>query len=59
MNSSFSSTESDRFPLTTILTGPGRGFIAKASTEAIDSIHSLSQDYMPTIEDDQTVTTQG
>ncbi|KAK0508275.1 hypothetical protein JMJ35_009359 [Cladonia borealis] len=35
-----------------------KGFIAKASTEAIDTIHSLSHDYPPTIEDDQTVTTQ-
>ncbi|KAK3169831.1 hypothetical protein OEA41_009215 [Lepraria neglecta] len=35
-----------------------KGFIAKASTEAIDTIHTLSQKYAPTIEDDQTVTTQ-
>jgi len=35
-----------------------RAFIVKASTEAIDDIHSLSQKYAPTIEDDQIVTTQ-
>lgn len=40
------------------LIGSHRGFIVKASTEAIDTIHTLSQEHAPTIEDDQTVTTQ-
>lgn len=35
-----------------------RGFIVKASAQALESVHALSEDYKPTIEDDQTVTTQ-
>ena len=42
-----------------ILTHFCRGFIVKASTQAIDTIHTLSQEYKPTIENDSTVSIQG
>ncbi|KAL8822677.1 MAG: hypothetical protein Q9191_006590 [Dirinaria sp. TL-2023a] len=35
-----------------------KGFIVKASEHAIESIHALSEEYKPLIEEDQTVTTQ-
>ena len=35
-----------------------RGFAAQASTQALEAIHSLSMKYVPTVEDDNTVTTQ-
>ena len=35
-----------------------RGFAAKASTQALEAIHTLSMEYVPTIEDDNIVTTQ-
>lgn len=35
-----------------------RGFAAKASTQALEAIHSLSMKYVPTVEDDNIVTTQ-
>ncbi|KAM0801105.1 hypothetical protein BDR22DRAFT_849074 [Usnea florida] len=35
-----------------------KGFIVKASTEALDTINTLSQEHAPTIEEDKTVTIQ-
>lgn len=35
-----------------------KGFIVKASTQALDTIHTLSQKHAPTIEEDKIVTTQ-
>lgn len=35
-----------------------RGFIVKASAQALDTIHTLSQKYAPTVEEDKTVTIQ-
>ena len=35
-----------------------RGFAAKASTQALEAIHTLSTNYVPIIEDDKIVTTQ-
>ncbi|MDI1487893.1 MAG: hypothetical protein OHK93_007166 [Ramalina farinacea] len=35
-----------------------KGFVVKASTEALETIHTLSQQYVPIIEDDATVTIQ-
>ncbi|KAF6219762.1 hypothetical protein HO133_003587 [Letharia lupina] len=35
-----------------------KGFVVKASAPALDTIHTLSQKYAPTIEEDKTVTIQ-
>ncbi|CAF9924183.1 hypothetical protein IMSHALPRED_006137 [Imshaugia aleurites] len=35
-----------------------KGFIVKASAQALDTIHTLSQTYAPTVEEDKTVTIQ-
>ena len=35
-----------------------RGFVVKASVQALDTIHTLSQKHAPTIEEDKTVTIQ-
>ena len=35
-----------------------RGFVVKASAQAIDTIHTLTQEHAPTIEEDKIVTTQ-
>ncbi|KAG7010176.1 hypothetical protein G7Y79_00001g004480 [Physcia stellaris] len=35
-----------------------KGFIVKASTQVLESIHTMSEEFKPAIEDDQTVTTQ-
>lgn len=35
-----------------------RGFVVRASAQALDSINALEQKYVPTIEEDMTVTTQ-
>jgi len=58
MTSSLSSMVYDHGMHKVMLIRTCRAFIVKASTEAIDDIHSLSQKYAPTIEDDQIVTTQ-
>ncbi|CAD6572048.1 MAG: hypothetical protein ASARMPREDX12_000348 [Alectoria sarmentosa] len=35
-----------------------KGFVVKASAQALDTIHTLSPKYAPTVEEDQTVTIQ-
>ncbi|CAF9935166.1 MAG: hypothetical protein HETSPECPRED_009682 [Heterodermia speciosa] len=35
-----------------------KGFIVKASTQVLDSVHTLSNEFQPYIEDDETVTIQ-
>ena len=35
-----------------------RGFVVKASEQALDTIHTLSQKYAPIVEEDKTVTIQ-
>ena len=35
-----------------------RGFVVKASAQALDTIHTLSQKHAPTIEEDKTVNIQ-
>ncbi|MCJ1374914.1 hypothetical protein MMC20_006147 [Loxospora ochrophaea] len=36
-----------------------RGFAAKASVETLDTLHTISKQYSPTIEEDQVVTAYG
>ena len=50
-----SSSEVESFHENGTLAYHCRGFIAKASSQAIDTIHSLSQEFEPAIENDQTV----